>query len=204
MPDIRLVRPRGSKLIAVLAALLAAGLVAWVSPFVFGDPTEAKARGIGAKSGLGEVRSPVIPVRPVAFESLTPLQAKDLGRFVRLTGTAETRQVSGAVWVRSDDRRRILLRWEPWSAETKIPVFGPGHRVQVDGYVQRLSRAEFEMWTDSVNAAIPKPPPGVKFGDQPDSNFARVDSLFVKDYYVSARPSMPAATSTAAAGTGTQ
>lgn len=192
MPDIRLVRPRGSKLLVILGALIVVGLVAWSSSYLVGDATAEKQRGIGAKSGLGEVRAPVIPARPVGFETIMPIEPKDLGRLVRLTGTAETRTVAGVVWVRADDRRRILVRWEPLPAgTTNVPSAGPGSRVQVDGYLQRISRAEFKMLADSVGAYVPRPPPGVKFGDQPDSNFARVDSMFIKDYYVSARPSLP-------------
>lgn len=191
MPDIRLVRPRGSKLLLVIGALIALGLMAWSSSYVFGDATAAKQRGIGAKSGLGEVRAPVIPMRSVGFETVSSIEQKDLGRLVRFTGTAQTRSIAGAVWARSDDGRRILLRWEPLPAGTNAPAIGPGSRIQVDGYIQRISRAEFEMWADSVGAAIPRPPPGVKFGEQPDSSFGQVEKLFVKDYYVSVRPSIP-------------
>lgn len=191
MPDIRLVRPRGSKLLAVIGALIAAGLIAWSSSYVFGDATAAKQHGIGARSGLGEVRAPVIPMRSVAFQTVAPIEQKDLGRLVRFTGTTETRTVAGAVWARSDDGRRILLRWEPLPAGTRAPTIGPGFRIQVDGYLQRISRAEFDMWADSVGASIPRPPPGIKFGDRPDSAFAQVEALFVKDYYVSVRPSIP-------------
>lgn len=195
MPDIRLVRPRGSKFILVIGVLLLGGVIAWTSPYLFGDATEAKRPGIGAKSGLGSVRAPVLPPRPVAFESVNPLQPRDLGRLVRLSGTAETRTYRGAVWVRSADGRRILLRWEPLPDSVVIRTAGPGGRVEVDGYVQRISRAEFEMWVDSLGAYVPKPPPGVKFGDQPDSTFARLDSLFIKEFYVSARPGAQAAAS---------
>jgi hypothetical protein len=191
MPDIRLVRPRGSKLLLILGALIAMGLMAWSSSYVFGDATAAKQHGIGARSGLGQERAPVIPMKSVGFETIAPIEQKDLGRLVRFTGTTETRVVAGAVWARSDDRRRILLRWEPLPAGTTAPAIGPGSRIQIDGYIQRISRAEFDMWADSVGAAIPRPPPGVKFGDQPDTSFARVEALFVKDYYVSVRPSIP-------------
>lgn len=190
MPDIRLVRPHRSKFLLAIGALLAIGLIAWTSPYVFGDATAAKQRGIGAKSGLGEVRAPVLPPRSVAFASVDPIEAKDLGRLVRLSGTAETRTYRGAVWVRSTDGRRILLRWEPLPEAGTLRTAGPGGRVEVDGYIQRISRAEFGMWIDSLGAYVPKPPPGVKFGDQPDSSFARLDSLFIKEFYVSARPGL--------------
>ncbi|MBA3968638.1 MAG: hypothetical protein H0X52_00890 [Gemmatimonadetes bacterium] len=191
MPDIRLVRPRSSKLLAVLGALIALGILAWSSSYVFGDATAEKQRGIGARSGLGEVRAPVIPMRSAGFETVAPIEQKDLGRLVRFTGTTETRMVAGAVWARADDRRRILLRWEPLPAGTSAPAIGPGARIQVDGYIQRISRAEFDMWADSVGAAIPRPRPGAKFGETPDTSFAQVEALFVKDYYMSVRPSIP-------------
>ena len=60
--------------------------------------------------------------------------------------------------------------------------------LDVNGYVQKISRAEFDMWTDSLNVVIPRPRPGTKFGDLPDSGFAKIDSLFIKNYYVSVRP----------------
>jgi hypothetical protein len=58
----------------------------------------------------------------------------------------------------------------------------------VNGYLQRVSRAEFDMWADTLNVVIPRPRPGTKFGDVPDSGFAKIDSLFIKDFYVSVRP----------------
>src|SRR5918998_153898 len=60
--------------------------------------------------------------------------------------------------------------------------------VEVDGYLSKLSRTEFDVWMDTLRFAVPRPKPGVKFGDLPDSNFARIDSLFIKDFYLSVRP----------------
>ena len=36
--------------------------------------------------------------------------------------------------------------------------------------------------------SIPRPPPGRKFGDLPVPAFARLDSKFVKTFYISVRP----------------
>jgi hypothetical protein len=60
--------------------------------------------------------------------------------------------------------------------------------VDVQGYLQKISRAEFDAWIDSLDVYLPRPAPGVKFGDLPDSGFVRIDSLFIRDYYISVRP----------------
>jgi hypothetical protein len=89
--------------------------------------------------------------------------------------------------VRADDNRRILVRFEPAPPEGGVRL-PPGGTVDLSGYLEKVSRAEFNVWMDTLRVAIPRPPPGRKFGDLPDSSFARVDSLFIKNFYLSVRP----------------
>jgi hypothetical protein len=60
--------------------------------------------------------------------------------------------------------------------------------VDLDGYLEKISEAEFQVWMDSLGVSIPRPPPGRKFGDLPEPAFARIDSLFIKNFYISVRP----------------
>ena len=119
---------------------------------------------------------------------LLPLDTRELGRLVHLRATAETGVRGNAVWVRTPTGRRILVRFEPDPPATALRGLGPGSALDVNGYVQKISRAEFDLWTDSLNVVIPRPRPGTKFGDLPDSGFAKIDSLFIKNFYVSVRP----------------
>jgi hypothetical protein len=130
----------------------------------------------------------VLPVRAAPFATLLPLQERDLGRLVHLSGTAESRVVSNWVWVRTNTGARILMRIEPPPPEGTHARYTPGARVDVDGYVQKISRAEFSAWVDSLGVAVPRPPPGRKFGDLPSPDFIRLDSLFIKEFYLSVRP----------------
>jgi hypothetical protein len=168
MPDIRLVRPRSSHVWISTGVLAAVALLIWsVSTFVVGDRTAPKQQPrVGAAANFGAERAPVLPMRAAAFATLLPLQESDLGRLVHLSGSAESRVVSNWIWVRSNT----------------------GARVDVAGYVQKISRAEFNAWVDSLAIAIPRPPPGRKFGDLPSPDFIRLDSLFIKEYYLSVRP----------------
>lgn len=189
MADIRLVRPRGSRIWLYTGTLVGAALLILLFSYFFGDPT-AKARHgpVGAAANFGADRAPVIPVVPTAFESLSSLGEGDVGRLVHLTGTAESIVRNNAVWVRATGGRRILVRFEPAPPEgTRIPIYAGGG-VSVDGYIQRIARAELNVWLRSLGVGLPRPEPGVKFGDVPDSGFIRIDSLFVKNYYVSVRP----------------
>lgn len=187
MADIRLIRPRGSKIWLWTGLLAAIGLGLWSSALFFGDATES-VEGVGADLGLGASRAPVLPAQPVPLQSLLPLQNRDLGRLVRLTGVAETGSRGNALWVRSQTGRRILVRFEPEPPPEALRRFRPGTAVDLDGYLEKISQAEFEVWMDSLGVSIPRPPPGRKFGELPDPSFARVDSLFVKSYYISVRP----------------
>lgn len=193
MPDIRLIRPRGRHLGAWAAGFAVLGLLMWASAFVFGDRTEERQR-IGAEIGME--RAPILAAEATPFQSMAPLQPRDLGRLTRLTGVAESGVRRNAVWVRAAGGRRILVRFEPApdTAEAGAAVRGaiasirPGSAVTLDGYLEKISSAEFRGVIDTLGVALPRPKPGRKFGDRPDSNFLRIDSLFIKNYYISVRP----------------
>jgi hypothetical protein len=144
---------------------------------------------VGAGANFGADRAPVLPLRTEGFEEVLPLQDRELGRLVHLTGVAETGAGKNAVWVRSPSGHRILVRFEPKPEASAMRRYYPGAGVNVDGYVQKIARAEFHAWMDSLDVYLPRPAPGVKFGDLPDSSFAKMDALFIKDYYLSVRPS---------------
>jgi len=187
--DIRLVRGRNQRLWVWTMAIVTLCLIAWGSAFVLGDATMSTGKQVGAKANFGGERAQVVPMQSEAFESALPLEDRELGRRLRLTGIAESRTVRNAVWVRTQNPRRwILVRVEPVPKGQTIRPFYPGSGVDVQGYLQKISRAEFDAWIDSLNVYLPRPTPGVKFGDLPDSGFIRIDSLFIRDYYISVRP----------------
>lgn len=189
MPDIRLVRPHGNRIWLWTGVLAAVGLLVWSSAFVFGDRTDPDEQPrVGADADFGSLRAPVLPAQPAAFTRMDPLRTRDLGRLVHITGTAGSGVVSRMIWVRADDGRRILMRFEPEPPPEALRRFGPGSRIDLEGYLQRIAVAEFEVWTDSLGVSVPQPAPGRKFGDLPDPSFARIDSLFIKEYYISVRP----------------
>jgi hypothetical protein len=187
--DIRLVRGRESRVWLTVLGLAGAGVLLLVAVTVFGgDATMRAKRQVGAAANFGADRAPVLPMETQAFETLLPLDTRELGRLVHLRATAESVTRGNAVWVRTPTGRRILVRFEPEPPASALRGLGPGSLVDVNGYVQKVSRAEFDMWMDSLNVVIPRPRPGTKFGDLPDSGFAKIDSLFIKDFYVSVRP----------------
>jgi hypothetical protein len=189
MADIRLVQPRGSRIWILMGALAIAGILLWASAFVVGDATAPdELPRVGAAADFGATRAPVLPVEAVPFPTLTPIQTRDLGRLVRVSGVAESRVAANSVWVRASDGHRILVRFEPAPPAEMLRGVSAGSTVSFDGYLQNIARAEFNQFVDSLNVRIPRPPPARKFGDLPDPGFARVDSLFIKDYYVSVRP----------------
>jgi hypothetical protein len=188
MPDIRLVRRRTSQLWLWSGVLAAVGLVIWASALIFGDPTDPLEQPrVGAAADFGAERAPVLPIEAVPFASLEPLDPRDLGRLVQLRGTVESRVVRGNFWVRSQDGRRILARVEP-RPDGELPGIRPGASIDVEGYLQNISRAEFAAWMDSLNVTIPRPPPSARFGQLPDPAFARLEAQFVREYYISIRP----------------
>lgn len=187
MADIRLVQPRGSRIWLIMGGLAVVGLLVWSTAFIFGDRTAPDQQPrVGAAANFGAIRAPVLPAEAVPFGSLTPIQTRDLGRLVRVTGVAESRVAANSIWVRTSDGFRILVRFEP--APPSELLQGIGGTVSFQGYLQNIALAEFHQLMDSLSVRIPRPPPARKFGDLPDPAFARVDSLFIKDYYVSVRP----------------
>lgn len=199
MPDIRLSQPRTERLWLWVGILAALGLALWASAFFFGDATaSSETRKVGAALDIGQDRTPVLPAQAVPFSSIERIDTRDLGRLVHLAGVAESGVRSNAVWVRAQGGRRILVRFEPPPAEGAVSSIGPGSSIRVNGYLSKISRAEFEVWTDTLGVRIPQPPPGRKFGDLPDPGFARVDSLFLKTFYISVRPEGLNATAPAA------
>lgn len=189
MADIRLARQRGSSIWLITGAFALLGVLFWASAFVIGDRTDPdELPRVGAAADFGGVRAPVIPVEAVPFGTLTPLQTRDLGRFVRLRGVAESRVGVNSLWVRTDDGYRILVRFEPEPPVELLAGIGNGSRVEFNGYLQTIALAEFLQVIDSLNVAIPRPPPGRKFGDLPSVAFRQVDSYIVKNYYISVRP----------------
>lgn len=189
MADIRLVQQRGSRVWLVMGAFAFAGAVLWASAFFFGDATAPdELPQVGAAAGFGSVRAPVLPVEAVPFGTLTPLATRDIGRLVRLNGVIESRVAANSAYVRTPEGYRILARFEPAPEPELLSGIGPGSRVSFDGYLHNIALAEFRQIVDSLNVQIPRPPPARKFGDLPSPGFMQVDSLFIKNYYVSVRP----------------
>jgi hypothetical protein len=185
--DIRLVRPRGGKIWVWTGGLAALAVAALLLSLVFGDPT-ANMRIKKRMAVFPTRRSTVTPLHAVSFESVRPLEDRALGRLLHLSGTVQSGIARNAVWVKADGGRRILVRFEPAPPAGALNRIAYSGRVEVDGYLTKIPQAEFAGWMDSLRVAIPRPEPGVKFGDVPDSNFVRVDSLFVKSYYLAVRP----------------
>jgi hypothetical protein len=174
---------------AIMGGLASVGLIFWASAFFIGDATAPdELPGVGAAAGFGAVRAPIIPVEAVPFGTLTPVQTRDLGRLVRLSGVAESRVAVNSVWVRTPEGFRILVRFEPTPPPELLQGITAGSRVDFQGYLHNIALAEFLQIADSLNVRMPRPPPARKFGDLPDPEFARVDALFIKNYYISVRP----------------
>jgi hypothetical protein len=185
--DIRLVRGRNQRLWLWTAVLVVLAVAAWGSVYLIGDATRpAHARLSGEKANFGADRGAVLPMHTEEFDRSLPLEERELGRLLHLTGWAESEVRANALWVRTTSGRRILVRFEP--PPPGRPRIYAGGRVDLLGYLQKISRAELDSWLDSVNVRLPRPRPGVKFGDLPDSTFARIDSLFIRRYYLSVRP----------------
>ncbi|HEX9938340.1 MAG TPA: hypothetical protein VGB15_14490, partial [Longimicrobium sp.] len=182
--DIRLTRGKNHRVWMWVSLIVGASVAAMLAAAVFGDKTKGgTVRGVGANANFGKDRAPVQPVVIESFQEVKRLTDRELGRIVNLTGTAESGVRRSAVYVRTPTGRRILVRFEPTPTPEQLRGIFNGGGVNVNGYLMKISRAEFNVWMDTLGVVIPRPKPGVKFGDLPDSNFMRVDSLFVKDYY---------------------
>jgi hypothetical protein len=189
MADFRVVPQRGTRVWPIMGAFAIAGFLLWTSAFFFGDATAPdELPRVGAAADFGALRAPVLPVQAVPFATLTPLMTRDLGRLVQLNGVVESRIAVNSAWVRTPEGYRILARFEPAPEPDLLRGIGPGSSVAFQGYLQTIALAEFKQVVDSLNVQIPRPPPARKFGDLPNPAFARVDSLFIKNYYVSVRP----------------
>jgi hypothetical protein len=189
MPDIRLVRPRGSWLWIVTAVLAFLAIAVWAFGTFGRDPTAVEERPmIGELLNFGAERTPVLPVFPTPFDSIAPLSARDLGILVQLRGTAESPVRNNAVFVRGTDNRRIMVRFEPPPPEGALDHIRAGGPINVVGYLQKIAVAEFRVWMDTLGVRVPRAPPAGRFGHLPDPAFARIDSLYIKEYYVSVRP----------------
>ena len=189
MTDIRLVRPRANRIWLWTGSLAVLALLFWAWGTFYRDPTaHRKARLAGAAANFGAERAPVLPVIPAPFDSVKPLDAGDLGLLVRLRGGALSPLRRSAIWVGATDGRRILVRFEPPPPAEALRQIHSGSAIDLNGYLQKLALAEFKVWMDTLGVHIPRPPPGVKFGDVPDPGFAQIDALFIKDYYISVRP----------------
>jgi len=189
MADIRLVQPRVSRLWIVVGFFAIVGTLLWASAYIVGDATAPEnLPGVGAAAGFGALRAPVLPAQAVPFDALTPLQTRDLGRLVSIAGVVESRVAANSVWVRTPEGYRILVRFEPAPPVEMLEGIGPGTSLSSRGYLQRIAVAEFLQLVDSLNVQIPRSPPARKFGDLPDPAFIRVDSFFVKSFYISIRP----------------
>lgn len=187
--DIRLTRGRNQRVWLWTLLIVGVGAVAMAAALLFGDPTaHPRGPGVGAAAHFGSDRAPVLPVVVEEFGRIGSLTDRELGRLVHLTGTAESGVRRNAVYVRTPSGRRILVRFEPEPPDGALRSIFLGGGVNLTGYVQKISRAEFNVWMDTLRVVVPRPAPGVKFGDLPDSNFIRIDSLFIKEYYLSVRP----------------
>lgn len=187
--DIRLTRGRNQRIWMWTALIVGVAVCFIAAAAIFGDPTQkGTVRGVGAAANFGKDRGPVQPVVIEPFENIATLTDRELGRILHLTGTAESGVRRSAVYVRTPGGRRILVRFEPTPDAKLLRGIVNGGGVNLDGYLMKISRAEFDVWMDTLGVVIPRPAPGVKFGDLPDSNFMRVDRLFIKDYYLSVRP----------------
>lgn len=173
----------------MMAGIAIASLLAWASAYMIGDATAPdELPRVGAAADFGSLRASVPPVEPVPFETLTPVQTRDRGRLVRVSGVVESRLAVNSIWLRTDQGLRLLVRFEPAPPANALDGIGPGASVAFTGYVQNIALAELKQVLDSLGVSLPRPPPARKFGDLPDPAFARVDSLYIKDYYVSVRP----------------
>lgn len=189
MADIRIVRRSGSYVWLWTGFLALIAFAVWAAATFLGDPTaRTEQRRIGAAADFGGERAPVLPPQSAPFSSLVPLDRGDIGRLVHLTGAAESRLTANAVWVRASDGRRILVRFEPPPPQEALAGIRSGGRIDVEGYLSSIAQAEFRAWADTLRLSLPRPPPPARFGQLPSPEFLRLDSLYIRDFYISVRP----------------
>lgn len=193
MVDIRLVRLPESRVWMWTGALALLALGGYASTFFLEDPTDpGEMQRVGAQADFGAERAPVLPARPIPFASVRPVTEQDLGALVRVAGIAETPVRANAVFVRAEDDRRVLVRFEPAPAQNSEPEIAGGGTVELEGYLQRIALAEYRTWVqDTLGHRIPRPRAHHKFGWVPDDDFRAIDSLYIKSYYLSVRPRAP-------------
>ena len=127
--DIRLVRGRQHRLWAWTASLVGVMGLAWLAGTFLGDATVGDGRAAGANANFGADRGAVVPIRAGPFESAFPLQDRELGRLLRVRGTADSQMRRGSLWVRTTAGRWILMRFEPVPSSTAR--YYPGAPVDV-------------------------------------------------------------------------
>src|SRR3954470_11700930 len=112
--DIRLTRGRNQRVWLWTLCIVGGGAAAMIAAMLFGDPTaHPRGPGVGAAAHFGADRAPVLPVVVEPFAQVRRLTDRELGRLVRLEGSAESGVRRNAVYVRTPDGRRILVRFEP-------------------------------------------------------------------------------------------
>ncbi|CAN5149037.1 hypothetical protein BH23GEM4_BH23GEM4_13450 [soil metagenome] len=188
MADIRLSRPAGSTAPIWVAALIGVALLVWGTASFLGDPSDDTPPRVGAAANFGGERAAVIPMQPAAFASLVPLGEEDLGRLLRIRGTVASPVRGNTLWLLTPGGYRLLVRFEPAPPEGALARFAAGSTLELNGYLDRISAAEFKVWADSLGLSLPQPPPGRKFGALPDPEFQRRDAFYIRGYYVSVRP----------------
>ena len=118
MADIRLTQPRTGLIWIWSVGLALVGLLLWGSKFVLGDATEG-ARAVGAAAGFGDERAPLIPMPAEPFTEVDPLETRDLGRLVGISGVLENGPRAGS----KDDRR--------WQTCVPAPARAGGSDAQI-------------------------------------------------------------------------
>src|SRR5690606_2104438 len=147
MADIRLVRPKGGRLWPWVGAFATLGFLLWASALVVGDATDPEEQPrVGAQIGFGNERPPIIPARATPFSEIGMLQPRDLGRLVDLDAVVLSPVVASAVWTRAAGGRYILVRFEPAPPEGALRAIRPGTALNVNGYLAKISEAEFAVW----------------------------------------------------------
>ena len=78
--DIRLVRGRESRVWLWVGLLAGISIAVLIAAAVFGDQTMSAKRQVGAAANFGADRAEVLPMQTEEFETLLPLDTRELGR----------------------------------------------------------------------------------------------------------------------------